>query len=189
MAIDARQAVQDVPYAKLRERLKADGQVLEYASTESAADERKKRDVVDLKKLPGIIIDDADAKLTGNWKISRAAPSFIGEGYQHDQDARDGKATARFEAKLPAAGQYEVRFAYTPNNNRSSKAAIEIEHAQGRASATINERQEPPLDGNFISLGTFAFTADRPAIVTVSNRSSDGYVVIDAIQFIPASNK
>jgi hypothetical protein len=29
MAIDAKSAVQDVPYAKLRERLLADGQVLE----------------------------------------------------------------------------------------------------------------------------------------------------------------
>jgi hypothetical protein len=32
MAIDAKQAVQDVPYAKLRERLLADGQILEYAA-------------------------------------------------------------------------------------------------------------------------------------------------------------
>jgi hypothetical protein len=31
MAIDAEQAVQDVPYAKLRERLLQDGQVLEYS--------------------------------------------------------------------------------------------------------------------------------------------------------------
>ena len=30
MAIDGGMAVQDVPYAKLRERLLADGQVLEY---------------------------------------------------------------------------------------------------------------------------------------------------------------
>jgi hypothetical protein len=32
IAIDANQAVQDVPYAKLRERLLADGQVLQYAA-------------------------------------------------------------------------------------------------------------------------------------------------------------
>ena len=31
MAIDGELAVQDVPYAKLRERLLEDGQVLEYA--------------------------------------------------------------------------------------------------------------------------------------------------------------
>jgi hypothetical protein len=39
MAIDARQAVQDVPYAKLRERLLQDGQILEY--TVPAKAERK----------------------------------------------------------------------------------------------------------------------------------------------------
>jgi hypothetical protein len=31
MAIDAGQAVQDVPYAQLRERLEKDGQILHYA--------------------------------------------------------------------------------------------------------------------------------------------------------------
>ncbi|HEY2410689.1 MAG TPA: FAD-dependent oxidoreductase [Pirellulaceae bacterium] len=189
LAIDAKQAVQDVPYAKLRERLLADGQILESTSTASAADERKKRDTVDLKKLPGIVIDDENAKLTGNWKISRAASSFIGNGYQHDQDARDGHASARFEAKLPAAGQYEVRLAYPPNNNRSSKTTVEIEHANGRESKIINQRQDPPLEGNFISLGTYTFTTDHPATITISNRNSDGYVVIDAVQFLPASSK
>jgi hypothetical protein len=32
LAIDAHQAVQDVPYAQLRQRLLADGQVLQYAA-------------------------------------------------------------------------------------------------------------------------------------------------------------
>ncbi len=47
MAIDAKSAVQDVPYAKLRERLLKDGQILSYAapkgeSTKGAADDAKK---------------------------------------------------------------------------------------------------------------------------------------------------
>ena len=43
MAIDAKSAVQDVPYTKLRERLRKDGQVLSYvAPTGEAADEAKK---------------------------------------------------------------------------------------------------------------------------------------------------
>ena len=42
MAIDAKSAVQDVPYTKLRERLRKDGQVLSYvAPTGEAADEAK----------------------------------------------------------------------------------------------------------------------------------------------------
>ena len=60
---------------------------------------------------------------------------------------------------------------------------------RSRAIHSIAERNYPPLDGNFVSLGTFTFTADQPAIVTVSNHASDGYVVIDAVQFVPVNQK
>src|SRR4030095_11547112 len=63
MAIDAKQSVQDVPYAKLRERLVADGQVLEYSGPAKAG--RGGRPV---DKLAGVVVDDDAAKLTGEWK-------------------------------------------------------------------------------------------------------------------------
>ncbi|MBS0209900.1 MAG: FAD-dependent oxidoreductase [Planctomycetes bacterium] len=47
MAIDGKLAVQDVPYAKLRERLLADGQVLEYSAAEA-----KRASGLDPKSLP-----------------------------------------------------------------------------------------------------------------------------------------
>jgi hypothetical protein len=37
MAIDAKSAVQDVPYAKLRERLLNDGQILSYVAEKTGA--------------------------------------------------------------------------------------------------------------------------------------------------------
>jgi hypothetical protein len=188
LAIDGGLAVQDVPYAQLRERLVADGQVLEYDAPPAKREARRGQPAaIDPKTLAGIVLDDSAAQLTGNWKISRAAASWIGDGYQHDQDARDGRASARFETKLPAAGKYEVRLAYTPNANRSTKAAVEIQHADGKKSLTINQQKPPPSEGNFLSLGTYSFTTTAPAAVTVSNRDSDGYVIIDAVQFIPAA--
>jgi hypothetical protein len=42
LAIDAKSAVQDVPYAKLRERLLKDGQILSYVATQVEAGEEKK---------------------------------------------------------------------------------------------------------------------------------------------------
>lgn len=42
MSIDANQAVQDVPYAKLRERLLADGQILEYSDPGAPAPQRSR---------------------------------------------------------------------------------------------------------------------------------------------------
>ncbi|MEQ1852727.1 MAG: FAD-dependent oxidoreductase, partial [Chthoniobacteraceae bacterium] len=123
MAIDAGLAVQDVPYAKLRERLLKDGQVLEYKPDPAKVGGKGSAGV----KLEGIIVDDTQAKLTGDWNQSGAALRFVGDGYQHDSAVKDGRASARFETKLPKPGRYEVRLAYPPNNNRASKVNVEIQ--------------------------------------------------------------
>ena len=180
MAMDAGQAVQDVPYEKLRERLLADGQVLGHSGP---AQTRRGGRPID--KIPGIVVDDGDAKLTGVWQESGAAQNFVGHGYQHDGNARDGKATARFEAKLPKAGRYEVRLGYTPNSNRASNVPVAIAHAGGTKTVTVNQKNDPPIEDSFVSLGVFDFTAEQPATVTVSNAGTDGYVTIDAVQWLP----
>jgi hypothetical protein len=178
MAIDAGQAVQDVPYTKLREKLLADGQVLEYTGPTNTKG-------VDPKKLSGIVIDDSEAKLTGSWSDSAAAKKFVGDHYRHDGNAKDGKFAAAFMATLPAAGRYEVRFAYPANTNRNSKAQVQVQHAGGSDHVFVNERETPAIDGLWTSLGTFDFTADVPATVTVTNAGADGYTVIDSVQFLP----
>jgi hypothetical protein len=184
MAIDANQSVQDVPYAKLRERLLTDGQILEYTGPVHT-----KRSGRPLDKLSGVVVDDSDAKLTGDWQESGSAQTFIANGYRHDGSTKDGKASARFETKLAKAGRYEVRLAYTPNSNRASNVPVEVQHAGGASTMKVNQKKAPPIESSFISLGTFFFTADEAAAVVVSNAGADGYVVIDAVQWIPQGKK
>ncbi|MEW6303440.1 MAG: FAD-dependent oxidoreductase [Verrucomicrobiota bacterium] len=181
MAIDAKIPVQDVPYPKLRERLLKDGQILEYNNPGSRGSEAS----FDPQKMPGIVIDDSAAKVTGAWKESGAAKAYVGDSYRHDSNTKDGKMSARFEAKLPKAGQYEVRLAWPPNNNRATKVPVEIHHAGGVKTVFVNQKTEPPIDGLFLSLGVFEFTPTQPAAVVVSNRDTDGYVIIDAVQWLP----
>jgi hypothetical protein len=184
MAIDAQSAVQDVPYEKLREQLLKDGQVLEYAGGPTTAG----KGGVDPKKLAGIVVDDTQAQLVGEWQESRAAGTWVGASYRHDGNVRDNKSSARFEAKLPKSGRYEVRLAYTPNANRSSQVTIEVHHAKGQKIVTVNQRVKPPIDDLFVSLGTFDFTAETPAVVIVTNRNTNGYVVVDAVQWLMGSD-
>ena len=185
LALDGNLAVQDVPYAKLREQMLKDGQVLEYASAAPAGGKSKSaQGFVDPKKLPGVVVDDDDAKLTGEWKVSSAAPSYVGNGYHHDNSAKDGKASARFEVKLPKSGHYEVRLAYPPNANRASKVAVEITHAGGKDTVFVDQRKTPAIDEHFHLLGHFDFTEGQPAVVVISNAGADGYVVIDAVQWV-----
>ena len=182
MAIDDKQAVQDVPYTKLRERLLKDGQVLEHASASTG--NKSSKTFVDPKKLPGIVVDDDDAKLTGEWTNSSAAPSYIGNGYRHDGNIRDGAAAARFESKLPKAGKYEVFVAYPPNTNRSTTVAVEVHHAGGKKTIIVDERKAPSTGEHFHSVGEFDFNADALAAVVITNHESNGYVVIDAVQWL-----
>lgn len=181
MAIDAGSTVQDVPYKDLRERLLKDGQILEaphLIKTEETGG-------IDVSKLKGVVVDDALAEFKGNWGESKVAKRFIGAGYRHDGNVNDGNCTARFEAVLPKSGNYEVRLAVPHNTNRASNAKVKVLSVGGEKVVSVNQKVMPPIDGLFVSLGTFQFTKDVAAVVTISNEGADGYVVADAVQWLP----
>ena len=172
MSIDRDVAVQNLPYPVLREKLLSDGQVLEM---ENAFENPS-------KKLKGIVIDDRAAKLTGRWKSSSANRMYVDGGYQHNDNESPGKKSAIFETALPS-GAYEVRISYPPNGNRASNVPVIVVTANGEQRATMNQRSAPAIDGLFHSLGRFEF-AEKAAVI-VKTDDADGYVVIDAVQFLP----
>ncbi|MDH4453845.1 MAG: FAD-dependent oxidoreductase [Verrucomicrobiota bacterium] len=176
-AIDGNLSVQQVPYVKLREQLLKDGQVLEYAGPKSSRG-------VEAKKLKGIVLDDSEAKVTGHWQQSGAAKSFIGDGYRHDANAKDGQSSLRFEPKLTKPGKYRLQLASTPNTNRASNAAVEIQHAGGVEKLKIDLKSPKQAEGVFwIDLGEFECTNDTA--ITISNSGADGYVVVDGARWLP----
>ncbi len=178
MAIDADLAVQDVPYSHLRERLLEDGQVLDLPPA------AKPKVLITSDKLPGIVIDDQEAKIVGAWTSSSSHPVFINTGYLHDVNEGKGMKSLTFTADLPKAGKYEVRFAFPFNGNRSATVPVTISHAGGEKTVTVNQRQDKGDETGFISLGEFEFKKGE-AVVTVSNKGTkDGHVVADAVQFL-----
>jgi hypothetical protein len=134
--------------------------------------------------LPGVIVDDRAATLVGNWKQSTFNKPFVGQGYIHDENAGQGSKTATFHPVLPAAGAYEVRFAYTSGDNRASNVPITILHAKGETTVRIDQRRAPLLGGHFVSLGHFEFEQGNQGYVLVSNAGADGHVIADAVQFL-----
>ncbi len=179
MAIDRNIPVQEVSYKNLRPQLLKDGQVLEYAGGTSG------RGGVSPEKLAGIVVDDRSAKLEGNWESSTAAGNWVGQSYRHDGNVKEKKSQARFEAKLPQAGRYEVRLAYTPNPNRASNVEVVVAHAGGESTVTVDQRKKPAIDELFVSLGEFDFADGQPAAVTITNRQANGHVIADAVQWLP----
>lgn len=183
IAIDDGLSVQDVPYGKLRERLIQAGQVLQHASSDEPIQTKQAGRMIDT--LLGIVVDDEQATRQGNWISSSANGGYVGTGYRHDGDQRNGANIARYEAKIPKAGKYEVRLSYPPNNNRSPKVQVEIIHADGSKIEWIDQTKKPNVDSLFVSLGEYNFSDTKPAAVIVSNAGANGYVVVDAVQWLP----
>ena len=105
LAIDDGVPVQKVPYEKLKARLLADKQVLEY---QRPADPQ----ALDAAKLGGIVIDDDKAKATGEWTPSSATGGFVGHGYLHDNNADKGRRPSATRRNWRRPGSTEVFLHY-----------------------------------------------------------------------------
>jgi hypothetical protein len=173
--------VQQVDYAKLRQRLLDAQQVLEWTGPATKGGKG-----VDPKTLPGVVVDDADAKLTGEWLHGSVTGPFVGSGYAHDGGTDKKDKSARFEARLPAAGKYEVRLAYPANPNRCRNVPVTVQASDGPHTVQVDQQKAGPIDGLFVSLGVFSFDAAQPAVVELRCADTKGYVIIDAVQFLPA---
>jgi hypothetical protein len=141
--------------------------------------------VSDSAMLPGIVVDEVDAELVGEWQYSTHTPPYVGLGYLHDMKAGKGSKSVTFTPTLPKSGWYEVRLAHCTNVRRSTKTPVTIHHADGEAKVIINQQQEPEHGRLFRTLGTFRFEAGRAGWVRVSNEGTepDKVVIADAVLF------
>jgi hypothetical protein len=173
LAIDERTAIQDLTYEKLREKLVENGQRLSYPPSNAFA----------LKTLDGVVVDDEAAAAQGDWIQGTVITPFVGQGYRHDNNANKGASTMNFTAELPSPGRYEVRLAYSSQSNRARHVPVTVHHRDGVRSVAIDQRKKPNIQGCWISLGHFDF--DQRARVVVGDEGTDGYVIADAVQFLP----
>lgn len=178
LAIDGNVAVQKVDYAKLRERLLKDKQVLDLPRKKSLGG-------IDPKTLRGIVVDDEQAERKGFEAKSTSVGPFVGVGYRHDGGTKDGKQSATFTPDLPKAGKYEVRLSYSPNPNRATNVPVVIHHAGGTSTVKVDQRKRPTISELLVSLGTFEFEKGMNGKVVVANQGVDGYVIIDAVVWLP----
>jgi hypothetical protein len=178
MAMEHNVAVQDVPYPALRERLLKDGQVLEFDRPARIA-------AINPATLPGIVMDDDKARREGAWAESASVSGFVGTAYSHDSNTEKGALSVHYEMTVPETGRYEVRISYTANANRATNVPITIASASGEITKTVNQRLTPAIAGTWVSLGEVDF-AKGVNLISISNRNTDGHVVADAVQLLPA---
>lgn len=146
------------------------------------------RGAIDPAGLAGIVIDDIDATKVGEWVESTYTNRFVGTHALHDNKSGKGGKSVAFTTRLPADGDYEVRFSYVPGSNRSSNTPATIYFHNGKEEIQIDQRRDPPIEGRFISLGTYSFSADADASVVISNAGTSGHVSVDAVQWLPVGD-
>jgi hypothetical protein len=177
-AIDAGTPVQEIDYTELKKRLLADGQVLE-------TDAPPKPAALRVEDLDGIALDAADAEQTGQWVASSSVYPYTGHSYHHDNNEGKGKKSVRYSMSIPRTGEYEVRLVYSAHANRAARVPVYIEHANGQTTVMVNQQEEPDMNRTFVGLGKFRFSREQGAVVTLSNRNTDGYVIADVVQLVP----
>lgn len=177
LAIDGDLAIQDVPYEKLKEQLLKEGQILDY---QGPAAQKKGKLRTEFK---GIVVDDLQAKFTGQWKESSANGPFVDFGYRHDGDDGKGSKSATFSTKITEGGKYSVRVSYPINQNRGSNVSVTVKTPKGEKTVLVNQRKEPS-HGVFHEVGIFEVEAGDTSTVIISNKNTDGYVIVDAVQWI-----
>jgi len=145
-------------------------------------DGKPRGEIVELKSLPGIVVDDTQAKLTGKWGETGGLTPFVGEGYRYASPGE--KAEARFPVKVPKAGKYELRMAWAPHENRATKALVILEReGQAPLKLRVNQREATTDPKGFHSLGMFDFPAGTVEII-LSNDGVNGNIHADAVQLL-----
>ena len=141
--------------------------------------------VVAAVDLPGIVLDDVRARRVGAWTESQHVKPYVGAGYLTDGNDGKGAKTLTFLPEFPGPGTYEVRLGYTAGDNRAAAVPVSLLTLDGEIDRVVDMRKPPPIEGRFVSLGTFRFDASNQWFVLVSNEGTQGYVIVDCVQFLP----
>jgi hypothetical protein len=138
--------------------------------------------------LGGLVVDDLEAEKTGFTTAGNTTAPYVNTGYLHDNNDEKGSQKARFTPEIPRAGNYRVLMTYSPNKNRATNVPVTIHSADGDTKIFVNQQLKPSIKDVSIQLGVFRFNAGKNGYVEVRNDDTDGYVIIDAIQWLEEPN-
>ena len=98
--------------------------------------------------------------------------------------ADKGTKTATFAPDLPQEGTYDVHLLWTQNRNRATNVPVEVVTATGKETLTVNQREK----GGWVKVATGRFKAGTAGSLTISNRETDGHVIVDSVRWVPTKN-
>lgn len=130
----------------------------------------------------GIIVDDDEAVITGDWvrqDLDGAVDSLerFGPCFRHASPVGDpASATATFQAEAPESGVYNVYGWWTTHQNRATNTPFTLPDGQ---IVYVNQEEN---GGRWNLIGQISAEAGDTLSVVIGN-NADEYVVADAVKF------
>ena len=135
-----------------------------------------------VSKFPGIVLDNKQAKIEGNWGKGQGLKPYFGFGYLYGNDP---KGSATFTFKAPKSGKFDARIVYQPHENRGKFVPVEVKAGDQAKQLVVDMTKKAPLKNGFYSLGIFDLKKDQKVIIRLSAKGAQGNVHVDAAQLLP----
>jgi hypothetical protein len=189
LAAKAGVTVQALDYPTLRTHLLAQKVVLELPVLPPVGKVARSSGPVsiDSKSLPGLILDDAQAELLGDWERSTNFKPHVGTGYLHDEQRSDGKSRAVFRFQGPADGDYELRMAYSAHETRTTRLPVTVVGGGAEHRFTVDQTQPLPAGQAFRPIQRLRLRQGVEYVLTLANEDTRGFVILDAFQLLPVA--
>jgi hypothetical protein len=174
-AIDDQVSVQQVNYQKLAAQLIADGQMLTWSSGQSVS-------------TNGIILtvnNTTGVTASGGWTTGANPGGWpLPNGtYWHDGNTGKGTKYVTFTPTLTTNGYYDVYLWWVADSNRATNVPVNI--ANGIASSHLSVNQQINGSTWVKIVSSNYFNAGTGCSVTVSNAGTTGYVIANAVRWMP----
>ncbi len=136
-----------------------------------------------LADLPGVVVDEEKAELSGKWTHGAGLKGYVGWGY-HYASANSG-AEAKFQLTSPKDGTYDVRLSWLPHENRGAQVPIEVSLSGKQVySGQVDMRQSAGED-DFATLTQLTLKQGQVLTVRILTAQAAGTVHVDAVQLLP----
>ena len=124
--------------------------------------------------------------VTGDW--NRLKAGAFGPSMFVDNSKGESSKTVRFSPRLTTSGNYNVYIYFPKIQGGSSRTVTTIfdgalKNEKVIEAATVKVQGQ--TSGEWVHLGTYSMKKDGKPFVEISNKTSDGIVVADAVLFVP----
>jgi len=125
-------------------------------------------------------LDNLQATVNGGWTLATAITGYYGRNYLSNSKGL-GRDKAVWSINVPVTGSYQVYARWVAHSSHATNAPYTVKYTGGSQTVLANQQTN---NGQWVLLGSYAFTAGTASTVTLSNQAN-GQVIADAIKLTP----